>query len=563
MSTRHALRGSGGDPRSGAISRARGARYAPSNLIARLATLIVAAALVGCAGVPVRSPDTTTARSSLPVVVMPQAQQAPQAPPAPQPRPDGPFAVAPTSDVDENLFLVRALEATYQNWPGENDPRDALQQWLARTRVETLRLRAGIAARGLDPDVATLYDDGLRFLDAYEAYLSGLGAIDRNAVRQAQADAVQVVFSSVVQFARAGAVAGILTGLGEGVRTTLSRDETRKAAVEAEFRRVRDAWVSTDARARLFADNLTKRLSWRAGEAGFDGDHTRKLVDNLARRPRDPFVMARHALARDANESPEQAMTRAHALLEAARLVPAGRAYDDYRKAFVSGAAERAVSAAVAQLPELAYSRGPASLAAEALRFCQTLLAVDADDAFGVGHAQLARAWAAARRYDDAASAVTTAAAKAKWRNDMGFSIRAAKIFSLAGRTPEVGAWLQNAYRHGFTDVKSVHDSPDLAAFRQQRPDEYQQLTTPRFTWWIKSDLLLDEVVLRNDSPFELTNVVLDVVVQSGGREIKRELKAKSIQAGKTLEFADVFSIPSADAKRGGAVMRSDQSPRW
>ncbi len=525
-----------------------------------LASVVAVVFIAGCSSAPGRLPDSS-ARSANPVVPMPSAP-VPAPTPVPQPRPDGPYSTTPMGDVDENLFLVRALEATYQNWPAETEPRDSLQQWLARTRVQMLRLQATASARGLDADVLRLYDDGLRFLEAYEAYLSGLGAIDRNAVRQAQNDATSALLFSVMQAARFGPITGIVSGLGDGFRRSVSRDETRKAALDAEIRRVRDSWVSTDSRARLFADNLTTKFGWQRGEAGFDGDHNRTLADNAARRPRDPFVKARHALAREPNQTPDQLMTRAHALLASARLVPAVRAYDDFRVLFVSGAAELAVSAAVAQLPDTAYSRGPASAAPDALRFCQTLLATDPDDAFGIGHAQLARALAAGRRYDDAMAAVSAAAGKARWRNDAGFSIRAAKISSLADRPADAGTWLERAYQHGFTDVKSIHDSPDLAAFRQQRPDQYRQLTTPRFAWRIEPGLVLDDVVVRNDSPFELTNVVVDVMVQSGGRQWKRELKAPSIRAGQSLKFENVFSVPSSGEKRSGAVLSSDQSPR-
>src|SRR5688572_7064160 len=94
---------------------------------------------------------------------------------------DSPLAIEPKETVDENLFLMRALETTYERWPRNTTHQATLEEWLGRTRQQMSRLRAHIKAKKLDPQVGQLYDECLQLLDTYETFLANLGAIDRGA----------------------------------------------------------------------------------------------------------------------------------------------------------------------------------------------------------------------------------------------------------------------------------------------------------------------------------------------------------------------------------------------
>ena len=100
---------------------------------------------------------------------------------------DAPVEIKPAANT-RTLSCSAALEVTYQRWPRNTVDRYYLQAWLPQTRQQVSALRAAIRTKGLDADVAAAYDDCLKLLDQYEAYLANLGAIDRNQMQRAQED---------------------------------------------------------------------------------------------------------------------------------------------------------------------------------------------------------------------------------------------------------------------------------------------------------------------------------------------------------------------------------------
>lgn len=490
---------------------------------------------------------------------------------------DAPFDIKPEVNLDENLFLLRALETTYERWPHNAAEPENIQNWLARTKIQTIRLRSHIKASNLDSDVGTLYDDCLRFLGLYETYLTNLGLIAERHGNQAQEDstktleyALNVGASVTKRFIGSGATAntalgfGIIAGIGsalwEGYHREGNRNEARRNTLDAERRRVDRDWAETIARAQAVAGRLTQRYEWKLGEAGFDGDSNRKIIDNLKRRPRDPFVRATYAYLREKNETPDAALADAYNLLAAARLVPEGGVYDSYRTEFIVAAAYLSLTVSDSQLNRDAYSSGPTRFSAEAVRFCRTFVALDIDDSYGVGYAMLAHALGTASRYDNAIGAANTAMKKKKWRNDPFFNYQYAKLLSLSNQLDLVDDWLYHAYQMGFNNIALVREDVDLTNFRKGQAKRYSELTTVKLSWWIDYHRFLDDVVFVNSSPFELTNIFINLSVKNGDGVWTEKFKIASLKPGEKRLFSDVFSVPNNQNTIATATLSSDQS---
>ena len=202
-----------------------------------------------------------------------------------------PYQISASPDVDETLFLMRAIEQIYATWPRADSA--ALTDWLTYTRTRTLALRAGIVAGVLDRRLLGLYDDCLGLLDAYETYLVNLNAIRRRSENQAVLDGLGSLYAGIKQKAesqdsarRAGAskeeientgdVPGVIAGLADAATRYQQRTASEQAATDAEQRRLDATFRKTWSTAVAVAAALSNSHGWRPGEAGFDD--TRKAA---------------------------------------------------------------------------------------------------------------------------------------------------------------------------------------------------------------------------------------------------------------------------------------------
>ena len=130
---------------------------------------------------------------------------------------------------------------------------------------------------------------------------------------------------------------------------------------------------------------------------------------------------------------------------------------------------------------------------------------------------------------------------------------------SLTKQLDLAGGWLNDAYRKGFTDVAFVRGDADLANFRNGKPERYKALTTAKWSYRIDFGIFNDDVVVSNDSPFELTNIRVDLVVKKGGRTWQPDLTLPSLKPGTSYTFSNVFSIPGSSYDEAKATLNSDQ----
>lgn len=488
---------------------------------------------------------------------------------------DVPLEIKPAAYVDEQLFLVRALEVAYEGWPRGAVEREQVEPWLMYMRSHLSRLRAIVDDKDLDPRIGVLYDDCLALLTTHETYLANLGVIDRATQRQEQRDTgavVQTTFkwtfgaadvakkrgASDKESIAAGVVGGIAAGFLKAYQQGREREDAAQAALEAEARKVDAAWTTTMAKAGTIVQRLTEKYHWKQGEAGFDGFQSDAIKDHLRRRPRDPFVKVANARIRVEGETVDDLVDRARKCVEATRDVPAGHVYDGYRATFLVCAADLAVTAASRQLDKSAYSSGPAKAGPGAVRICKALLAVDQTDSGGTGHMLLARALASTRRFDEAIVAANHAIES--WKTDPFFCYRYARLMSLTNRHEAAGRWLEKAYDAGFDDISFVRGDPDLAGFRQAKPSQYKELTTLRFSFDFNWGRFNDDVVVSNDSPFKLTNVRFQMFVKKGDRVWRPALDdVESLEPAEQLTFVNAISIPGGSYDQAELTLSCDQ----
>jgi hypothetical protein len=487
------------------------------------------------------------------------------------------FLKSPRSGIDENLFLLHALEETYRSWPNsDTSSQDEIAQWLTRTRARITQLRASLRTQNLDPDVGSLYDDCLSFLDAYEAYLTNVGMINRQIKSREATDLAWSIFTGLRQGNEAerralrrgesedaagwsGLGAAIFGGFGEGIERGEDRRRDRQAAVAAEQRSLRATLTTTMANATAVAEKLTGKYDWAPGEAGLDDSKGKTLRDELEKRPRDPFVLVRIARRRSEGDTPARLLEKADLCVKALDLVPQGSMFDPFRADFLKEAANLGVSATVQELQPFAYSLGPAPSGPQAVRLCELYLAADPGDPSGGGHMLLSHSLASAGRYNDAVDAANVA--REKWDNDANFRYRYAKLMSLTHSLDLAGDWLEHSYRAGFNNIDYVRNDSDLANYRSGRPEEYTRLTSVKWSFTIVWDILLDDIVLTNDSPFELTNARVDVFVRQGSRTWEPVISRASLKPEESYKAHDVMSVPGGRYDEATAVMFCDQDP--
>jgi len=80
-----------------------------------------------------------------------------------------------------------------------------------------------------------------------------------------------------------------------------------------------------------------------------------------------------------------------------------------------------------------------------------------------------------------------------------------------------------------------------------------------KWPWSIDWGVLNDDILLRNDSRFALTNVVLEYELKQDARTWKGELKIEHVAPGQTQVWTNVISVPGGRLTASSAALRCDQ----
>lgn len=497
---------------------------------------------------------------------------------------DAPYDVQPLPNIDENLFLVRALGYVYTRWP--QDPTDArgVLAFTADTRQLLLRYRQRIVTQQLDPAVGGMYDDALKLLDDYESCLAELGEINRKDAEQASKDAGRALVTGIYQGAQAAQKAkdlgatqdqaktiGSVAVIGEGINDYDKRTANRKtatasevAAATARVKRLMDASLK---RRQADVVDITARHGWAVGEAGFEGgtpDPKKGWPYYVERRPRDPFAKLCEAWTLDNAGGVDNEREAARLCFQASRFVPAGGDgfYDGLKRELIEWADFYAVRAAAHELDYGSFTNNQVKFAPDALHYARTLLAAEPDDPTGFGQYQLAWALAINGRLEESSVAADKAYACEAYKSDPTFAFFRARLCAAKNKPDVTEDWLRHAYRLGFCQVDWLRKDADFQTLRAAKPQVFDELTTIHTTGSIKFGLVNDDYVFANHSPFRLTDVQLDVTVIQGDQVWKKHLVTGYLDPGRQCTFSDVFSIPGSKYDTLRATLTTDQDER-
>ena len=452
---------------------------------------------------------------------------------------DGPMDIQPSPDVDQDLFLVHGLRLIYTNWPNSDDQKKIAKD-LATMRGLATTLRNAGSGRGADRELLAAYDNCLSLMDAYETYLTNIGAINRQTLQSAAQALLGALWDAGGDWAKGKWIEGkssedaqkgaAFTFLWEGAKTTYSVTRERQAAMEAEKQKFAAQSNTVFASANTLVQKLASEHRWQPGEASLETSRE-SLRDQANHRYRDPFALLALATVDEPNETAAIAVTKANYCIRAAQLVPAGDGYATFRNGFISQALGFALQAAFLERPY--YAGPPSSSAPLALRLARTYLMMDPADQSGFGRVQLERALGFNGRYNEALD--TAYAISKQWGSDPAFAYRYALLMSLTNSPDRAAQYLALAYNLGYNDVHDVRVTPDFEVLRRARPQLFDQLTTVKVSPSIHFyPLLPDDILIRNDSPFELTNVRFKAYISNQGPQYTADVAAKSIKPGAT-----------------------------
>jgi hypothetical protein len=494
---------------------------------------------------------------------------------------DRPFLVQTAANVDQNLFPLYVLRQMYRNLPEAKATNQEQMDWIATTKTEAQEMRAVIRDRRLDPGLDMMYQDCLDFTSAYETFLGNRGLIQKERDQHTLSDLLASTFKGFQNASDAkdvassfgassdnasslGNVAGILSGLGDMYSRSQQRDAAENAAIAAEARKLSDTWTAVSTHAQVVSSRLAQTYGWNQAEGGFDGFSSQSPDGYVSRMPRNPFAVLEAATELKGDEHPDELLRRAFRCFHAAELVPSDSIYDGYRNLFIYESAALGVAAASAEAGERGYSAGPTPSSAYAVQLVRTYLSLNRADPGGAGNVLLARALGESGRYTEAVAADNIAFQIAPAnQNDMMTAFRYAALLSLTGAADSSAQWVEKAYQLGFNDIDFVGRDPDLTNLRRARPEVFAQLTTarltnPQFIW----GLILDDAVVRNESDFDLTHVVVQVVVRKGNTTYPFTMQCQTIKAGGTCRVNNVVSIPGDSYDDLQATFRCDQAHR-
>jgi hypothetical protein len=471
---------------------------------------------------------------------------------------------------EEERFLVYGVLDVYEFWDADGEDS---AQWIASAKARLAGLRGGAVTGGLDSGIVRLYDGAITTVDAYAAFLGRTAGIAASRKQQADRDSVQAFLTgaaTAIELADsagrhgssegASQVAGILGGIGrgmdEGARRAQARDAKADAELSAALATFETAVKTSFADAKTILQRLARKNAWPAGEIALHEGVIPSITDIVTQRPRDPFARARLARTRDL--SADGRLAAAADFRAAADIVPDRGEYAAVRRGFLRNAALHHVAGASLQAPE--FSAGAPPAAAEVLAAVRRYRDADPQDPSGSGGLLLARALAHAGQFKEALGEAL--AVRERFAEDANFQYLVAQLTSLGGAAEHTAGWIEAAYRLGFTDVARLRADPDLSVFRRDWSDKYAALTTVDTSFQVLMDVMLDDVVVTNASPFALTNVRANVRVRQGASVWTPVVKCDTLATGSSCRLNDFGSIWGGRYDDADAVIVCDQCPQ-
>lgn len=505
---------------------------------------------------------------------------------------------AGTPDIDESYFLVRTLEALYERWPQDVSNPDLFSDVASDLRREAIRLRVRAEKESLEQEIIDGYNEYVSLLDSYTRFLTNIGAIRQAARDEASKDSFESGHKA--GFA-GGSTFGALSRNDDATTTeavvasllvagvtyavdswgkSAQRDLAEEAAVATAAQKITDETTETLERTKQRFESLAKKRKWSPAEVGWtlsqdqanailsalkndDTDLILRECDRQRReRPNDPFIQLAHNYARGTllDLDVDAVMAIADESYNVTKLIPDGDVYFDYRFECISQAASFASRARNIERRNTTILR-KSPVSEKALNLWREVLELQPSDPTGV------------YRFNFAIASFENA--------DIGPAIeRMTELFTLLKENPDYLYWyacmlsregdydtaiknLIAAISLGHYDIAGVREDPDLVPLRGHWKDEFEKLVTPQWSWRVTDDLLWDDVVLKNESLYPLTNIEFTVTLKKGASTTPVTLRCDAILPGVAKIWSDVVNGAEGEwDKASTAALKCDQTAK-
>lgn len=529
-------------------------------------------------------------------------------------------AVDAHSAADEDLFLCYLLPLLYQEaFPGGEDAKDGEAQIAAKEALKFTRMIREHAKNGkVDPRVEKMYADLLAVAELRE---KSLLAADRaaNAVRrQKRADSLQAAPETIGKAAGAGSAGTHLTKslqdafrnpnqketpkeaaiqIGVGVVTALgsvaldlingwsaTRDQ-EAAARQGELAELKRFCEEVDARQRNTLFDLIKERGWKDVEppgeaqtrriAAFQkaaatqnpDDQLRVLREALAANPRNFFLhlAVEDALSAKTNRSSSELMESSKRLIRASRLVPEAAIYDEHRLAALRPSAFLCVLAFAQESTAAGERWEPNATSKHAVTTLEDICRRVPQDVLPSWNLLRAYAYLANRQLSEADSLVPALReneAKISSLFQIGGMVDClqAGLQSLKGDPSSGLTFLRQAIAAGAPVTKDWWTDADYRNIRTAHPKEFAELLAVKAAWTIEFGVFNDDVIVQNNSGFDLTGARVKLKGRSGAKEFNIELATERVPRGQIIRWPNSLSIPKDPGIQATLEFTCDQT---
>lgn len=516
---------------------------------------------------------------------------------------------------DEDLYLCYLLPGLYQEaFAANGESADAEAQATAQSALLLARTVRERAKSGkVNPRVESMYADLLAVADLRE---QALRAADRAASAAGRDSIDRGLKKSLV----VGSLAGLATatfhqefrsydaqgkpadealiGLGVSavaaigsaiisVHNEIKSASDQEAAVrERELAQLKRFCEEVDARQRNTLFELIKERGWKDVEppgeaqsrriAAFQkaeatqnpDDQLRVLREALAANPRNFFLhlAVEDALSTKTNRSSSELIDSSKRLVQASRLVPEAAIYDDHRLAALQSSALLCV-VALAQESTAAGERWEPNVTSKyAVTTLEDLCRRVSQDQLPVWNLLRACAYLANRQLTDAEALVAGlreneskfATLVPEWAGVV--DCLQAGIQSVKGDAESGLKFLSKAVSAGASVTKDWWTDADYRGIRTAHPKEFAELLAVKAAWTIEFGVFNDDVIVQNNSGFDLTGVRVKLKGRSGTKEFDVELTAERMPRGQIIRWPNSLSIPKDPGIRATLEFTCDQT---
>jgi len=506
---------------------------------------------------------------------------------------------------DERLYLVYRSWVLAGRWPSDWSDRDAAKKSLRELREEAQRFQRYIERQNLDKelsdcfgDLAGMADANISLVDEIDTILRGDNLRSKqdktSALGKGLGDGFDVAgpgmaVNKVVEGGPEGAMVVALLSLAVSVTSYIDEssamDAQRKAELNSALTRVTDDYLqkvwTTDDASRARAQVLAKRYGWALDEVRVEsqadvklalersaaGDSSRVQALNqraVQRQPRNPWAKLSsiyEGVEALENVSASQYLRASKDIWALRGLVPGGETYADDKHIIRVGAAEYAIMARFEEVKKGVSPLGSTDTSrwsVEVLK--ETVRAAGNDDD---GYLRMLLAGALLANNDVHESITLSNEILPKLKRDGDFMYLYACVCSRAGDFKHALGWLENAVATDGTDISWTWADPDLSALRRAEGLKFREIVKPKVTWEMSYGMFNDDVILTNKSPFALTSLKLNIDLRQGDKRWQKTLTADRIEAGKSVSWKNVVSIPGSKLdKASSASITCDQDAK-